>query len=118
MLVLGFLACVCCVVAIPLAWGLYAIFTTPPPPPSTVTQTGEPYYLDLSCGDSEHLPIPYPIEDAIVDESDLERVQRIRARIAKPTTLTPSTPSQPVKVIRSIDDRKTIEQDHTLQIIK
>ena len=64
--------------------------------------------MELSCGDSEHLPTIYPIEDAIIEESDAERIERIRRKIE----------NEKVEVLRAIADRAKVQTDHTLKIIK
>lgn len=109
-MLLGALVCICLVVAVPLTFGLIYIITTPAPAVEPVTQTGEPYYAELTCGDSEHFPYVAPrLEAATSDAVVLDDIEKRKARImAKP----------PPKVVRSLKDHRTPEKDHTLQIIK
>jgi hypothetical protein len=108
-MLLGALVCICLVVAVPLTFGLLYIITTPTVEPEPVTQTGEPYYMELACGDGEHFPYVAPrLEAATSDAVVLNDIEERKARImAKPAP----------KVIRSLKDREAPKQDHTLEIL-
>lgn len=105
MLVIGLLACFCLLAAAPVVLGLWLMMTTKAKQSNT-TQTGQFYYVELLPCDSNHTPC-YPIEDAIVEEeTDAERIERIRRKVNTPT---PSL----------LPKRKTeTETDHNLTIIK
>ena len=108
--IIGALACICCIGAIPITFAIYLFLTGEALLPEQTTQTGEPYYMELSCGDSEHFPYVAPrLEAATSDAVIVDDIEERKARIkAKPAP----------KVVRSLKDRRTPEQDHTLQIVK
>ncbi len=105
-------ACFGLLAALPVTLALWLILTRPAPKSET-TQTGEPYYAELSCGDSEHLPyyarVEAAISDAIIqEETDRQRIERVRRQME----------AKRVQVIRAVSDKKETQTDHTLQIIK
>ena len=107
--IVGALACICCIGAIPITFAIYLFLTGVALPPEEVTQTGEPYYMELSCGDSEHFTYVSPrLEAATSDAVIVDDIEERKARIkAKPAP----------KVVRSLKDRRTPEKDPSLEIL-